>query len=250
MPPHSGAVGAPVRRRRYGADDQQFGDLYEPVGPARPGVVVLLHGGFWHTPHGLELTAPSAADLAARGHRVWNLEYRRVGAGGGWPATGADVASAVDALADLATGPGPVLALGHSAGGQLAAWAAARRNPRVAVDAVVSLAGVLDLDAAAESGVAARHVLALLGGPPAERAHLYADASPRRHVPLAVPVRCLHSRADEVVPAWHSLDYVRAARGAGADAQFLEVPGGHADVRTPGTPAWAAVAETVAGLTA
>lgn len=43
-----------------------------------------------------------SADLTARGWAVWNLEYRPVGAGGGWPATFRDVATGVDLLDLLA----------------------------------------------------------------------------------------------------------------------------------------------------
>ena len=95
--------------------------------------MIVIHGGFWKARYGADLGAPLAADLAARGWAAWNLEYRRVGNGGGWPATLTDVATGIDLLADLAALPGlgaldlaRVVAIGHSAGGQLATWAAGR----------------------------------------------------------------------------------------------------------------------------
>ena len=64
-------------------------------------MAVVLHGGFWHAAYGRGLMADVCADLAANGVAAWNLEYRRVGGGGGWPATFEDVASGIDALAAM-----------------------------------------------------------------------------------------------------------------------------------------------------
>ena len=100
-------------------------------------MVVLLHGGFWRAQRTLELMRPLAADLAGRGFAAWNLEYRRVGQpGGGWPGTCEDVAAGLDHLARLA-GREPLdldrlVVAGHSAGGHLALWSAARPGRRPA----------------------------------------------------------------------------------------------------------------------
>ena len=110
---------------RYGSDPAQFGELTLPDGRAL-GTVVVLHGGFWGARYDLSLGRPLAADLAARGYAAWNLEYRRSGNGGGWPATFEDVAAGIDLLATLPVDPSRVAAIGHSAGGHLGAWAAAR----------------------------------------------------------------------------------------------------------------------------
>src|SRR6478672_2621297 len=165
----------------YAPGPHRFGELTLPGGPPR-GVVVVVHGGFWRHAYDLSLGRPLAADLAAAGFAAWNVEYRRVGGGGGWPATFDDVAAAVDALAgpvQAAVGEelalDRVVALGHSAGGQLAAWLAARpglppgapgANPRVTLRGAVSQAGVLDLVDAAEQGLGEGAVPDLLGGPP------------------------------------------------------------------------------------
>lgn len=159
-------------RIAYGQDASQFGELHLPAGERRPGTVVVIHGGFWLAEYGADLGTPLAADLAARGWVVWNLEYRRVGDGGGWPATLDDVAAGIDHLATIASrgehgavDTDRVVAIGHSAGGQLAAWAAARPHlgnaapsnfvtgASVAVTGVVSQAGVLELATAADDGV-------------------------------------------------------------------------------------------------
>src|ERR1700761_5075487 len=110
---------------RYGADPAQFGELRLPDGPAA-GTVVVIHGGFWRARYDLSLGRALAADLAARGYAAWNLEYRRALAGGGWPGTFEDVAAGIDLLATLPVDTSRVVAVGHSAGGHLAAWAAGR----------------------------------------------------------------------------------------------------------------------------
>src|SRR5690349_23731746 len=116
-----GLPGAAPVIHRYGAGPAQFGELWRPDGPAA-GTVVVLHGGFWRARYDLSLGRPLAADLAGRGYVVWNLEYRRVGRGGGWPATLADVAAGIDRLADLDVDVSAVVTVGHSAGGHLAVW--------------------------------------------------------------------------------------------------------------------------------
>lgn len=242
--------GAP-RRIAYGEDPSQFGELTLPVDRCR-GVVVVIHGGFWRSRYGLELARPLAADLAARGWAAWNLEYRRVGNGGGAPATFDDVASGIDLLADLhpALDLTAVVALGHSAGGHLAAWAASRpdderRAGGVGVTAVVTQAGVLDLAAAHEQHLGDDAVLGLLGGPPGPD---HAALDPRRQLPLPLPVRCVHGAADLTVPPSQSRDYVAAARAAGADAELVEVPGDHRGLIDPTSPAWARTAAVLDDL--
>ncbi len=111
---------------------------------------MLIHGGFWKAEYDLTLMDALAEDLVARGWAAWNIEFRRLGNGGGVPETLDDVSAAIDHLATLDVDRSRVVAIGHSAGGQLAAWAATRENPRVALTGVVSQAGVLDLQRAAE----------------------------------------------------------------------------------------------------
>jgi acetyl esterase/lipase len=228
--------------KRYGTHPDQWVRLHLPEGRPR-GVVVVLHGGFWKAEYGAELADPLSADLAARGWAAFTLEYRRVGAGGGVPETLDDVAAGIDAVATTGLDRQvPVVVLGHSAGGQLAAWAAARgRFERwaggVEVAQVVSQAGVLDLVAGGRDGLgggAVEHFLAG-GGEEAEALDL---ADPSRHVPLDVPLTALHARDDTDVPFAQSEAYVHAAVEAGAHAELIEVTGGHFGLVTPGHAAW------------
>lgn len=234
-------------RRAYGDDTAQFLELTRPATPSR-GVVVVVHGGFWKAAYDLSLGRPLAADLAGRGWTVANLEYRRVGAGGGWPATFDDVAAAIDSLADVDDlDTGTVVTLGHSAGGHLATWAAARgrftrwQPERVAVTHVIAQAGVLDLAQADVLGLGGGAVQALLGAsPPA-----YDLVDPLSQVPLDVPVWCVHGRADDIVPITQSRTYVDRARRAGARAQVVETDGDHFVVIDTGSPAWTRTVEVL-----
>ncbi|MDQ2748634.1 MAG: alpha/beta hydrolase [Actinomycetota bacterium] len=242
-------------RHSYGSDPSQFGELYRPRGVAQAGTVVVIHGGFWRSAYDLSLGAPLAADLAGRGYTVWNLEYRRVGSGGGWPHTPADIAAGIDLLATLDVDTTKVVAIGHSAGGHLAAWAAGRSAlpagapgtaPQVEVTAVVAQAGVLDLVTAADTGVGGTAVPDLLGN--ALTPQRYALADPIQQVPLAARVLCVHSPADQIVPIAQSTAYVAAATAAGGQASLHAASGDHFTLIDPGSPDWRIVLEALPGL--
>ncbi|WP_322937168.1 alpha/beta hydrolase [Nocardioides bizhenqiangii] len=235
----------------YGEDPSQFGELLVPDGEPR-GVVVVIHGGFWKAAYDLSLGTPLAQDLTGRGWVTWNLEYRRVGNGGGVPATLDDVAAGIDHLASLADdGLLPedsldrVVTLGHSAGGHLATWAAGREAPRVPVTHVVSQAGVLDLVAAARDGLGGGAVEAFLGHAPGPAD---AAADPAQQLPLDVPVWCVHAPDDDIVPISQSRGYVDRATAAGATAELVEVTGGHFGVIEVGSQAWVRIRSVIDGL--
>ncbi len=249
-------MSAPTRYS-YGGDREQFGELYRPTAAARPGTVVLIHGGFWRSRYDLTLQQPMARDLIARGYTVWNLEYRRVGNGGGWPVTPADVAAGLDHLATLDVDTTRVVAVGHSAGGHLAAWAAGRAAlpaggvgaaPRVPLTGVISQAGLVDLAATAEQRLSSGAVLDFLGGSPGQVPDVYGAADPSRQVPLPVPIVCVHAKRDANVPFAQSEDYVAAARAAGGRAELLEAAGDHFTVIDPGHPDWLLTVDALARL--
>ena len=208
-------------------------------------VVVVFHGGNWRADIEADMTRPLAEALAAEGHWVWNVEYARAGMdGGGWPGTGLSVRAALHGALRTANGR-PVVAVGHSAGGHLALWAA--RGTGVA--GVVSLAGVTDLARAVADPQLRDDVAALLGADPQQAPELVADASPISGLPLGVPVIAIHGADDTLVGIEHSRIYVEAARAAGDDAELIEVEGAdHRDPRIPNSRAWPAVRDGVARL--
>jgi acetyl esterase/lipase len=237
-PDAASVVDEPVRYS-YGADSSQYAEVTLPAGPNPAPVVVVIHGGYWSANYGAELGRPLAANLAGRGFATVNVEYRRVGDGGGWPETGQDIAAAVDALHARSTGMdlNRVVALGHSAGGQLAGWLAARRGGAVALTGVVLQAGVLDLVRGSAEGLGGGAIDAYLGGSPTEKPEVYAQASPIALGPLGVPSICVHGTSDALVPIRQSQGFVEAARRAD-NTQLWTFDGGHFDPITVGTPAW------------
>lgn len=234
---------SPVEKIAYGDGPSQFGELTRPTGTPR-GVVVVIHGGFWKAEYDSSLGQPLAEDLAAKGWIAWNLEYRRVGNGGGWPRTLDDVAAGIDKLADIPDVPtDKVVTLGHSAGGHLAVWAAGRpdldgsdwADPKVLVTAAISQAGILDFVQANKLHLGGNATEAFMGGKTGDR---YLLADPIRQIPLKVPVSCVHGSSDAIVPISQSIDYVKAAKAAGARAELIEVDGDHFVVIDPSTEAW------------
>jgi acetyl esterase/lipase len=234
---------------RYGDDPSQVAELSLPEGLPR-GVVVVIHGGFWRARYDRDLGRPLARGLTEHGWAAWNIEYRRVGNGGGSPETLDDVHAAIETLADLDLPLGQVLTVGHSAGGHLATWAASRgRSARwsatVRVTGVVSQAGVLDLRTAYDEHLGDGAVEAFLGHPPGPDDD---PVDPLRNVPLDVPVHCVHGVDDDVVPVSQSHAYVAAASAAGATAEVHEVPGDHFVVIDPEHDAWTCTLELLDGL--
>lgn len=211
-------------------------------------MVVLLHGGFWHRPWGLDLMSGVARDLAGAGLAVWNLEYRRVGEpGGGWPGTFDEIRAGFDALARLPEAAGldlsSVAAAGHSAGGHLVLWLAAERGPGspgpVALSRATGLAAVTDLRAAWQRDVGGSAVEALLGGPPHRHSDRYSLASPIERLPTGAGVLLVHGERDRVVPADFSRLYAEQGQRAGDEVSLLVVPRtGHMDVIDPRSRAW------------
>ncbi len=233
----------------YGSDPDNYVELSMPLGNPL-GVAVVIHGGFWRAAYDASLGRDLARDLTAHGWVGCNIEYRRVGSGGGWPTTLQDVADAIDFLAELDLDLSRVIAIGHSAGGHLATWAAGRRglprtapgsSPRVNLTGVVSQAGVLSLRTGAATGVGGTAIVDLLGGTPEAVPERYDWADPVGRVPLEVPVVCLHGHDDDSVPFTQSKDYVTTAGMVGADVELVECDGGHMAHIDPDSSAWAAV---------
>lgn len=250
------------RRVAYGAGAQQFGELRLPAGPGPHPVAVVIHGGCWYSEYDLAHVAAFAEALNALGFATWAVEYRRVGdAGGGFPGTFEDVSAGADFLRELARAHPldltRVVAVGHSAGGQLALWLAARGDATPAgrttspaplrLRGVVSLAGITDMRKFGPrcGGAAAK----FLGGSPDEVPERYKQTSPVELLPARVPVRLVHGAADAVVPVELGREYEAAARRVGGDVELAVVEGaGHFELIAPGSSAWPAVRAALLSL--
>ena len=261
-------VAAADHRITYGDDPHQFGELRLPGGSATVPLVVLIHGGCWRAQYDLKHVAAASAALVEDGIATWTVEYRRVGdSGGGWPGTFDDIAHAIDHVRSLAMqfhriDTTRVVLMGHSAGGQLALWAASRRQnettglfrssrPPLPVAGVVSLAGITDL---AEYGATTTGcngaVTPLMGGTPATVANRYRAVSPVERVPIGVPVQLVHGAMDPIVPLAQSRQFAARNTAAGGMSDVSVVPGaGHFDLVAPQAEAWATVLRAVHALT-
>lgn len=244
-------------RIQYGPKAFQFGELYraekQDTTTTTP-VVVLIHGGFWRAAYSLSLMRRLARDLAHNGITAWNIEYRRIGNHeGGWPNTLLDVALATDYLRTLAPQYAldiqKVVPVGHSAGGHLAVWLAARHRisagellmqDPLPLAGVVSLAGCIDLDYVAQLNLGDNAAVALLGGEPQDVPERYATASPAALLPLDVPQVLIHGTRDDRVPFNVSQSYALIANDAGDDITLIELPGAdHFVVIDPTSESWA-----------
>jgi acetyl esterase/lipase len=238
-------VTAPFREWAYGDGPDRIGDLRVPPDvEGRVPLAIILHGGFWRDEWERDLMDAAAVDLTARGWITWNVEYRRMGpSGGGWRATLDDARAAVAAISDL---PAPVdasrvLLLGHSAGAQLALYAAARSRQsgaEITPAMVAALAPLTDLVAAARDDVGGGSLTDFLGDPDRQPRH-YGEASPAARLPIGVPQLLVHGRKDRHVPVVLTRAYARMARAAGDDVELIEIPDAdHFRMIDPGDAAW------------
>jgi acetyl esterase/lipase len=256
--------GAIVKERvAYGEGPQQFGDLRVPPGKGPRAVAVVIHGGCWVNQYGLDLMDGMSESLARAGLATWNIEYRRIGdPGGGYPNTLTDVGAAIDALRALAPKHdldlAKVITVGHSAGGHLGVWAAARPKLPVTssirgadplpIRAAVALAGVLDLSESIDLDVCGGLASKLVGGAPSEVPARYAEASPRALLPLGVRQRLIHGTADTLVPFVMSEHYQSAAQAAGDAVDLSPIQGGdHFDVIETSSSKWRDVEAGILG---
>ncbi len=243
---------SPPQTIPYGKTAEEVGDLRLPDGAGPFPVAVVIHGGFWKDEWTRDLMDGIAVDLTRRGWATWNIEYQRVGAGGGWPRTLENVADAIDALATIEHGDrldlSRVVTVGHSSGGHLALWAAGRQQltvgtsgagPRVPIGAVVALAPVADLAEAHRRALGSAAVEAFLRRGLDSGSDRYASASPIALLPLGVKQVIVHGSADEDVPVNMSEAYAGAAADAGDRVVYHELAGvDHHEMLDTESEAW------------
>lgn len=239
-------------RIAYGEGDLQFSELWLPEGDGPHPVVLMIHGGCWQTDIAeRDIMNWIAGDLRDRGIAVWNIEYRGVDRdGGGYPGTYEDVIAASDSLMvswerynlDVDN----IVAIGHSAGGHLALWLAARQSAftgqpltnryRLPIGTVISQGGLPDLEAGTQreghpcGTEAPRRMMG-------ERPEL---TSPQR-MPAAMARQILvNAERDRIAPPAYAEAYRNAnlARDA-TNIELVVVPDeGHVELVTPGTASW------------
>lgn len=255
----------PDARIAFGDHPLQFGELRLPDGPGPHPVAIVIHGGCWLSQYDIASIGSIAEALTDVGVAAWVIEYRRVGnPGGGWPGTFEDVAAGADYVRELADDfpldLDRTIALGHSAGGHLALWLAARASLRadeplydpdpIALSGVVGLAPAPDLAFLHEQQVCGHVVDGLMGGSPEQHPARYRAGSPAEHAPLGVAQRLVIGAYDD---AWAPVGrrYFDAVKASGDDVVVLDAEeSGHFEMIDPSTSTWPLVEGAVLDLVA
>jgi len=256
---------APDHQIAYGDYPRQIADLRLPDGQGPHPVAVIIHGGCWLSKIASFHNTSALSDALRRiGIATWNIEYRLVdNPGGGWPGTFLDVAHATDYLRVVAEmyklDLERVIVLGHSSGGQLALWVAARHlipkehplyiNNPLKVRGVVALGAATDLRKLepTDEEVCGDDVIAkLVGGLPDEVPRQYQRVSPIEFLPIGVPQTVIVGAQDMPIIVEHSKVYVANAKSKGDEAQLIIVEhASHHEVVAPGSAAWLTVRSAV-----
>jgi acetyl esterase/lipase len=234
---------APTAKIAYGSAPSQYAELFRPAGAGPFPVVVLVHGGCWTIEFGgISQMRNLAGALAAQGIAVWNVEYRRVDeAGGGYPGTYQDINAALDLLVREAgrhqLDLGRIVAVGHSAGGQLVQWIAGREriptssplfHPHpLPVRQVVSLGGLADLRNERDliKASCGRDTMQLAGLPSSARPDVFSDTNAAELMPNGSHTVLITGERDTVSPPRVAHDYAARARVAGDSASVVVLPG-------------------------
>ncbi|MCF6189461.1 MAG: alpha/beta hydrolase [Cocleimonas sp.] len=244
-------------RLSYGEHPEQYADLYLPKQSNKKGhpVIILIHGGCWRAQFGLAQLGQLSQALTTLGFAVYNLEFRRLGNGGGWPVTFEDVALGADSLKDIAKkyslDLSKVISMGHSAGGHLALWLAGRhhlpknsslrRDDPLQIHQVIALAGIPDLEAGVEQNICRGACQALAGGLPKDIPNIYQQASPHHLLPFNIPQWHIVGELDPIVPVEYLTPYIESAKRHD-EVHFEVIPNiGHFEMVMPDSIAWATI---------
>ena len=222
-------------------------DIYRPSGPAKARAgVLLIHGGGWAGGDKAGMR-DLALGLTRVGYVAIAVGYRlAVDDASRHPAQVDDVRRAVRWVrahaAEVGVDPDRLGALGHSAGGHLAAMLGTTdvrglgdpdlKGYSSRVRCVVDACGPADFTDPSSPPVGpsiAWVVPNLFGKSRDDAPEAYRDASPVAHADArSAPALILHGTADDVVPLDQSRRLRKALAGAGVEARLVELPGeGH-----------------------
>jgi acetyl esterase/lipase len=248
----------------YGSAPSQYVELFLPRGAGPFPVAVLVHGGCWTKEFGgITQLRNVAGALAARGIAAWNIEYRRVDeAGGGYPGTYQDMNAALAMLSQQAQryplDLNRLVAVGHSAGGQLVQWMAGRpRIPNTSplylpdplpVKNVVSLGGLADLRREQDliKSSCDREIGQLTGAPGDKRPDVFSDTNAGDLLPNGSRTILVTGELDRISPPRVARDYAVRARAAGDTAEVVILPSAsHYDEVAASSASWPLVLQAI-----
>lgn len=251
----------PDHQIAYDGGELQFAKLRLPEGAGPHPLVIFVHGGCWLSQFDIQHAGLLEQGIADEGYAVWSIEYRRVGdEGGGWPGTFRDVGRAADHLRMVAAQYDldltKVVASGHSAGGHLALWLAARSTlpedselyvaDPLTIHGVFALAPAPDLEALHESRVCGSVIDRLMGGSPDEFPGRYRDASPMQLAPIDVPQTLVIGTLDRAWAPGGRAYFERAAAAGDTRVQVVEAKeSGHFEMIVPTTSSWPVVRDAL-----
>lgn len=244
---------------RYGEHESQIVDVWVPKTDGPYPVVLMIHGGCWQKEIAdRTLMHYAAGALRDEGFAVWNIEYRGVDEeGGGYPGTFQDVGAAIDSMREHAEtfrlDLSNISAFGHSAGGHLAVWAAARANlsptSELYVDTPLPLHGVINTGGLADLEASAPVTLDdclvaimdnLTGAPSPERTNVLSDTSPAELLPFAATLINVNGERDHIAPPSLGFAFTEKVGKVKGQVEYVEIPlAGHVELIAPGTPAFA-----------
>ena len=251
-------------RINYGTDPLQFVELRLPKSPGSYPIAIIIHGGCWLAQYDVKHIGRFASAVTELGIATWSLEYRRVGdAGGGWPGTFQDIARGADHLSVVANkyslDLNRVIVIGHSSGGHLALWLAARRqlpqesslfsaNP-ISIQGVLALAPATDLQHRHRVGVCDGVVDKLMGGSPEAVPDHYRQGSPSEMLPLGVKQVILIGDHDTQSRIAASNMYFERAKQAGDSIKIIRAEeSAHFEVIAPHSSTWKLVRDAALSL--
>jgi acetyl esterase/lipase len=215
-------------------------DASIPEGDGPFPVAILVHGGGWGGGDKAHEHVPPTEPLSDAGIAWFSINYR-LAPKHRWPACIDDVRTAIrwvkEHAAEYKGDPERIALIGYSAGGHLAAFAAATAQDDTGVQAVVLLAAPTDLVDDCERRTGVSPSLQALFDRGIElndeaRAILH-ETSPLNHLTARMPPCLLiHGTADQSVPYSQSEVFHERLEALDVPCELITIPGGVHDKRT------------------